>query len=337
MRVRHCDVRSLYPSLLLLLDEAPARDELGIFLKLLKELRQFRLEAKDRVRALPDGVEKQQARALQSSFKVLINSFYGYLGFGQGCFNDFALAEKVTARGRQLLTALVTELETLGAAVIEMDTDGIYFQLPEAHEKDFDARVSAVLPSGIELEFDADYPAMFSYKAKNYALLDRDGAVSLTGAALKSRALEKFQRNFILESVTALLHGEPEEVERIYKRFHRAIAERSLPLEDFAKSEVLSDSPENYAKKLAAGSGRRSAAYELAAASGEKFRAGDKVRFYVVGGKAKVPVVGNSKLLNAVGNGVRDENVAYYTAKLDALYQALCVAANKMGCVRAGE
>ena len=34
-RVRHCDVRSLYPSLLLTLAQAPVRDEAGIFLELL--------------------------------------------------------------------------------------------------------------------------------------------------------------------------------------------------------------------------------------------------------------------------------------------------------------
>ena len=317
--VRHCDVRSLYPSLLLMFGRSPKKDELGIFLKLLTELRRFRLEAKDRARALPDGPAKRQAEALQSSFKVLINSFYGYLGFGQGCFNDFALAETVTAAGRELLGKLTARLTELGATVIEMDTDGIYFQLPERAAADFDRAVTAVLPEGIDLEFDADYPAMYSYKAKNYALLHADGTVSLTGAALRSRALEPFQRRFILAAVTALLQGRGAELPEIAAKFREDIENRALPLEDFAKSEVLSDSPENYARKLADGSGRRSAAYELALASGRKFRAGDKVRFYVTGTKAKVPVAGNSKLLDSAVPGERDENVAYYLAKLDAL------------------
>jgi hypothetical protein len=90
-----------------------------------------------------------------------------------------------------------------------------------------------------------------------------------------------------------------------------------------AKSETLSDSPENYRKKLESGSGRRSAAYELALASGKKYRAGDKIQFYITGTKAKVSVVENSKLLLADGVGERDENTAYYLAKLDALVQAL--------------
>jgi DNA polymerase elongation subunit (family B) len=200
--VCHCDVRSLYPSLLLMFQEKPVRDELGIFLKLLGNLRTFRLAAKDKMRQLPPGVERDQTEALQSSFKVLINSFYGYLGFAQGCFNDYALAEKVTAAGRELLCKLTARLSELGAVVIEMDTDGIYFQFPDGAGADFASQVTAVLPDGIDLEFDACYPAMFSYKAKNYALLNSDCSVELTGAALKSRALEPFQRKFILQAVT---------------------------------------------------------------------------------------------------------------------------------------
>ena len=74
-RVRHCDVRSLYPSLLLHFNQSPARDAAGIFLQLLDELRTFRLTANDRARQLPAGPKKQQQESLQSSFKILINSF----------------------------------------------------------------------------------------------------------------------------------------------------------------------------------------------------------------------------------------------------------------------
>lgn len=319
--VCHCDVRSLYPSLLLYFDQAPVRDEARVFPALLAKLRKFRLEAKDKARELPEGVEKQQFQALQSSFKILINSFYGYLGFAQGAFNDYDLAEKVTAAGRELLTKLVSVLESHQAKVIEMDTDGIYFQQPENDVEKLHAALKAVLPEGIELEFDACYRAMYSYKAKNYALLGYDDSVKLTGAALKSRALEPFQRKFIMQAVSAKLHGRPEEMETAYQQWKKAISDRSVELSDLAKSEVLSDSPENYQRKLSSGSGRRSAAYEVALASGKKFKAGDKVRFYVTGTKAKVPVAGNSVLFESSNLLERNENTAYYIAKLDALYE----------------
>ncbi|MBQ9088509.1 MAG: hypothetical protein IJY46_06990 [Lentisphaeria bacterium] len=319
--VRHCDVRSLYPSVLLYLNRSPERDELGVFLTALSRLRQFRLDAKDQAKALPEGREKQRLNALQSTFKILINSFYGYLGFAQGSFNDYSLAESVTAYGRELLGKLAEKLSALKAEILEMDTDGIYFTMPPEAPVDFEEQIQAVLPEGIELDFDAEYPAMYCYKAKNYALLHADNSISVSGAALKSRALEKYQRKFIAAAVRAKLLETPEIMEDCYRELHDAISARTIDIAELAKSEVLSDSPENYKRKQSSPGARRSAAYELALASNRKFRTGDKVEFYVTGSKAKLPVVGNSRLLSDAEPGMRDENSAYYLNKLDELYK----------------
>ena len=81
--------------------------------------------------------------------------------------------------------------------MIEVDTDGIYFVPPD---KDRNRRIarwfSEGIARGIEIDFDEQFDAMFSYKAKNYALLTKDGEVIIKGGALKSRGLEKFQRVF---------------------------------------------------------------------------------------------------------------------------------------------
>ncbi len=317
--VLHCDVRSLYPSVLLAEKRPPRRDEKGLFLALLGELRDFRLAAKDRARRAVDEIEKREAGALQSAFKILINSFYGYLGFAQGSFNDFALAAKVTERGREIMRGMLDFLHANDCRIIELDTDGIYFQLPAGKSAAaIETALRQTLPAGIEIEFDGDYQAMFSYKSKNYALLDRAHKISISGAALKSRALEPFQREFIADAVAALLAGTPEKVSLYADALEKAIALHQLPLEKFAKSEVLNDSPENYRKKLASGTARRSAAYELALNSGKKFSAGDRIRFYVTGDKKKISVVDNSRLLEASPQ-MRDENVPYYLEKLAAL------------------
>src|SRR5271156_2912355 len=128
-RVLHCDVTSLYPSLMLQYGHAPAGDRLGVFLKTLSDLRSFRVQAKAAVREL-DGAARRNLEALQQTFKILINSFYGYLGFSLGHFNDFVQANAVTRRGRELIQAAVAALEESGAQVIEVDTDGIYFVAP---------------------------------------------------------------------------------------------------------------------------------------------------------------------------------------------------------------
>src|SRR5258708_11196032 len=94
--VWHCDVASLYPSIMLQFDCFPATDQLQIFRHLLTDLRTFRLDAKATMRAEKDPRKQRHLHALQNTFKILINSFYGYLGFAQGHFADFDAAARVT-------------------------------------------------------------------------------------------------------------------------------------------------------------------------------------------------------------------------------------------------
>lgn len=320
--VWHCDVRSLYPSILLAEGWFPSRDSLRVFPRLLDALRSFRLKAKDAMRFAHDSAEQNEWKALQGAFKILINSFYGYLGFSQGTFNDYDLAERVAARGREILSAMLEFLTSSGANVLEMDTDGVYFQPPaEATDRNaFQKRIQSALPAGIEVELDAAYAAMFSYKSKNYALLGFDGTIGITGAALKSRSLEPFQRRFLSRLVERLLKLDFASVPAMYEKMRGEIERRELPLADLAKSETLNDSLESYKRKLAAGTGRRSAAYELAIRSKRAFQAGDQVTYYLTGEKKKVPVVDYAKLLSDALPGERDENVPFYLNKLDELY-----------------
>ncbi len=317
--VWHCDIASLYPSVMLTFGIFPGADALGIFGDLLARLRKFRLEAKGAMR-LAEGPERSHLDALQGTFKILINSFYGYLGFAQGNFADFAAAAAVTAKGRELLRGMVEWLRQRGAEVIEIDTDGIYFTPPKDATWDGLYReLAATLPQGIEVEFDARYAAMFSYKAKNYALLAEDGKLLIKGAALKSRGLEKFQRVFIERAVRALLEGKPEEIPAMHAEFGQALQDRAWEPGMFVKTEALQDSLEAYQKKIAASSRNRSAAFELALRSGRKMQAGDRVTYYITGSKKTVKAYETAKLIEEWDAKNRDENTAYYLAKLDEL------------------
>src|SRR5665811_500033 len=82
-----CDVESLYPSIMLRDAITSANDVLHAFPILLRDLTERRLDAKRRVLET-SGEERETWHSLQASFKILINSFYGYLGFGVGAFND---------------------------------------------------------------------------------------------------------------------------------------------------------------------------------------------------------------------------------------------------------
>jgi DNA polymerase, archaea type len=175
------------------------------------------------------------------------------------------------------------------------------------------------LPPGIEVEFDEQFDAMFSYKAKNYALLTRDGEVVIKGGALKSRGLEKFQRVFLEEMIKLLMEGKPEGIPQLRDEFEQKIRNRAWPIEMLMKTDTLQDSLEKYRAKIDAGGRNRAAAYELALTSGRNYKPGDQISYYVKATPKKVAAYEAAKLVTDFDPQNRDENVDYYIAKLDDL------------------
>jgi DNA polymerase I len=318
--VWHCDVASLYPSIMLQFDCFPASDRLQIFRHLLTDLRKFRLEAKAKMRAAKDPAEQRHLEAFQNTFKILINSFYGYLGFAQGHFADFDAAARVTQIGRDLLKKMIDWLNKHGAKVIEVDTDGIYFVPSEKTDIDeLQKGLAKELPKGIEIEFDEQFQAMFSYKAKNYALLTKDGDVIIKGGALKSRGLEKFQRVFLEEMIKLIMEGKPEAIVDLRNKFEKKIRNREWKIDMLMKTDTLQDSLEKYRAKIAGSARNRAAAYELALASGRPYKPGDQISYYIKSTPKKVPAYEAARLASDFDPANRDENVDYYVAKLDEL------------------
>jgi DNA polymerase, archaea type len=336
--VWHCDVASLYPSIMLQFDCFPVTDELEIFRHLLTDLRKFRLEAKARMRAERDPARQHHLQALQNTFKILLNSFYGYLGFAQGHFADFDAAARVTQIGRELLKKMIDWLNARGAQVIEVDTDGIYFvppavESPVSGEKPLTSAETAdataidelqrglakELPAGIDVEIDEQFDAMLSYKAKNYALLTKDGDVIIKGGALKSRGLEKFQRVFLEEMIKMIMRGKPEAVADLRNDFDRKIRNREWKIDMLMKTDTLQDSLDKYRAKIAGSARNRAAAYELALGTGRNYKPGDQISYYIKTTPKKVPAYEAAKLATDFDPQNRDENVDYYVAKLDDL------------------
>ena len=145
------------------------------------------------------------------------------------------------------------------------------------------------LPQGIEVEFDEQFEAMFSYKAKNYALLTRDGDVIIKGGALKSRGLEKFQRVFLEEMIKRIMEGKAETISDLRNQFEKKIRNREWHIDMLMKTDTLQDSLEKYRAKIAGSARNRAAAYELALASGRSYKPGDQVSYYIKSTAKKVP------------------------------------------------
>jgi len=340
--VWHCDIASLYPSVMLQFECFPTTDQLQIFRLLLTDVRTFRLEAKAEMRAEQDPAKQHHLQALQNTFKILLNSFYGYLGFAQGHFADFDAAARVTQIGRDLLKKMIDWLNAHGAQVIEVDTDGIYF-VPPSSASSVEAGVSPArsksdaadtaastaseieelqrglakeLPAGIDVEIDEQFDSMFSYKAKNYALLTKDGDVVIKGGALKSRGLEKFQRVFLEEMIKLIMQGKPEAVGDLRNEFEQKIRNREWKIDMLMKTDTLQDSLDKYRAKIGGSARNRAAAYELALTSVRNYKPGDQISYYIKATPKKVPAYEAAKPASEFDPENRDENVDYYVAKL---------------------
>jgi DNA polymerase I len=285
--VLHFDVASLYPSLLLQMNRNPRSDTLGVFIPMLRRLREYRLKYKQLAKTAPTAAERDEAQARQATFKILINSFYGYLGFSGARFGDGELAAEVTRRGRELLQALIEEFQKHGCTILEADTDGIYLSTEKyfARPEELLALVEKIMPPGIELEYDGTYDAMFCYKAKNYALA-AGGEVTLRGSALRSRGIEPFLKRLGDQLIAHLLGVSPESPVAEIERLRKAIAAREQPVADLAKAESLSQNPEAYQQWVAGGGKPRRAAAEVALQMNPRPRMGERVSYYI-GAKAK--------------------------------------------------
>ncbi|HTY20720.1 MAG TPA: DNA polymerase domain-containing protein [Geobacteraceae bacterium] len=324
----HCDVASLYPSLLLTYGLAPSGDSLGLFLPLLKVLREFRLAAKREARVQSDPCRQDYYQALQQTFKVLINSFYGYLGTTIHNFSDTTLAAEVTRLGRETIHKMLNWLEDRGARPVEVDTDGIYFIPPagvlSAEDEEILVReLSQSLPEGLDVELDGRYRAIFSYKMKNYALLGYDDRITIKGSGLKSRGMEKYLREFLRESISLLLHGDIEGLDDLYGRYLDRLRRHLLPITSLAKTETLGESPATYQLKVKQGKRNPSAAFEIALKSGGDYRAGDQISYYVAGHGKEITAYKNCRPVSGYNPALPDENVEYYCDKLTHLRKKL--------------
>lgn len=284
-RVVKADVASLYPSLMRQYRIGPARDHLGAMLALVDRLVERRLAAKASARAAAAGsAERYTHEAMSAAMKLVVNSAYGYLAAGGDLtrFADVHAANEVTRRGRETLAVMCRELASRGVTLIEADTDGVYFAVPdgwsEADERRAVGEVAALLPPLVQLEFDGRYAAMLSHEPKNYALLGYDGSLVLRGVAFRSSRAEPFGEEFLRRAIDRLLVGDITGVREVYITTLDALRRRVLPTRAVAATVRLTKSPPDYQKTR---DSRRELPYEAMLASDRaRWSVGDRIRVY---------------------------------------------------------
>src|SRR6266540_2671928 len=283
-QVVKADIASMYPSIMRVFQIGPACDQLGVLLYLVDRLTDLRLQHKTAARtAPPDSAPAHQHHAVQAAMKILINSAYGYMGAGSmALFADRHAADEVTRRGREILGQVVDALRERGMALLEADTDGVYFAAPfgwtEEQERAVVAAVAATLPDTIRLEYEGRYKAMLAHEVKNYALLTYGDDLIVRGVALRSSRSEPFGERFLREALRCTLTGDMAGLRRVYHQTIAALGDRTLTSADVAAVARLSKTPEAYQASRAR---LRESPYEALLAAGRTtWRLGERVRFY---------------------------------------------------------
>ncbi len=278
------DVASLYPSLMRSFRIGPECDRMGVLLGILDRLIDLRLAHKAAARSeSPGSLEASTHDATQAAMKILINAAYGYMGAGSmALFADIRAADEVTKRGREVLSQVLDALRERGIALIEADTDGVYFAVPsiwaEEQERQLVADIGAILPAGIRLEYEGRYRSMLSHEVKNYALLTYEGQLIVRGVALRSSRAEPFGERFLRQALLCTMTGDVVGVRDAYLETADALRQRLFTATDVATRVRLSKTPEAY---QAARSGHSEQAYEALLAAGRtKWTPGERVRFY---------------------------------------------------------
>ncbi|MGH2506904.1 MAG: DNA polymerase domain-containing protein [Ktedonobacteraceae bacterium] len=282
------DVASLYPSLMRTFEIGPASDHLGVLLSILGRLTDLRLKHKEAARmALANSIEFNHHNATQAAMKILINSAYGYMGAGSmALFADGRAADEVTRRGREILTHVLDALRRRGVALIEADTDGVYFAVPaewsEEQEQALVSEIGTQLPAGIRLEYEGRYRAMFSHEVKNYALLTYGNQLVVHGVALRSSRAEPFGERFLRQALTCLMTDDVLALRQCYLAMVDALRQRELPASDLGARVRLSKTPAAY---QAVRKTRPEPQYEALLHAGRtSWHPGEQVRFYRVHG-----------------------------------------------------
>jgi DNA polymerase, archaea type len=328
-RIVKADVASLYPSLMRQYRIGPKRDRLGALLALVDQLVEQRLHAKGRARAAePGSDERFTQEAISAAMKLVVNSAYGYLAaVGLTRFADVHAANEVTRRGREVLDLLCRELSRGGVQLLEADTDGVYFAVPdhasEADERRLVAEVAALLPPLVKLEFDGRYAAMLSHEPKNYALKPYSGPLVLRGVAFRSSRAEPFGEAFLRRAIECLLASDLLGVREAYVSTATAIRQRTLSTFDMSARVRLTKTPTQY---LATRSQRRELSYEALLNHGrDDWAPGERIRVYrAARGRAGLlpdPDTAGSGGL-AIDPDPRDYDVDYYLRLLRETFAA---------------
>lgn len=244
---KHCwkaDVASLYPSIMRnykVFDKH--KDPESYFMTVVDYFTDMRLLNKK----LAKETGQEKYKALDQSFKILINSLYGFMGARGLNFNSPENAAKVTRYGREILEQAIEFATGQGIdywkqdnllsyklhhdvitsyGLANCDTDSILVYKKDQSEWTKDDRqtfldeLNKISDEMIKWEDDGYYSGVIILKSKNYILKDFEtGKVKTKGSSITDSKKEKALTELINRVVNDIFDTEGLNIEAIYDKY----------------------------------------------------------------------------------------------------------------------
>ena len=194
----------------------------GLVPSVLERLIDERDRLKKELKSLKPGTQEYEAVFAKSqAFKIISNSFYGFLLYARSRWYSRPCGESVTAYGRHYIQETIRKAEEAGFKVLYSDTDSVVMQLGNKPKEDalaFMKKINSELPGRMELELEGFYPRgvfvgkkLAGAKAaevgakKKYALIGEDGRIKIRGFELVRRDWSRVARHTQQKVLEAIL------------------------------------------------------------------------------------------------------------------------------------
>ena len=311
------DYSSLYPSIQLVHDVFPDCDVMGGMKAMLTYFRNERIKNKNLASEWKSKDKKvsQKFDRLQLPLKIFINSLFGALSAPQVfAWGDMKQGEMITCTGRQYLRQMVMFFTKKGYTPLVLDTDGVNFSLPSnvgervyigqginpqiikgKEYKGYDADVAEYnelfMKSPMFLDCDGTWKSCINLARKNYATMEHNGKVKLTGNSIKSKKLPLYIEDFLDIAIKHLLEGEGQKFIEWYYEYLTKIYNMEIPLLKIAQRAKVKLSIKDYIARSkqttkSGGAMSRMAHLELAIKHNLKINLGDVIYYVNNGTKA---------------------------------------------------
>lgn len=190
-KIYNFDVSSYYPSMIISFDyisrNVPAR-----YKDLYKQIRDDRF------------VYKKEGNSLADAYKLIVNTFFGAMGYKFNKLYDLKMNQQVCITGQLLLIDLLEKLEPF-VNLLQTNTDGLMFQTDNIEIcreiiKNWENK------TGLIMEEDK-IKEVYQKDVNNYIELNENGDIKTKGAYVKNYSIKKGKEkfgNFVSNSMTIL-------------------------------------------------------------------------------------------------------------------------------------